>query len=239
MCDNNKEEKNNTGGRKGLREIPGRIIRNIRNTGREQKIIFVLALALAGVITGTVLQRVKAEENVRVQAHLAQEVLRFHILANSDSEADQNLKMTVKEEVLEYLKKAQPEGMDVEETREWMRRHTDEIEQLSREIVSREGFDYPVSAAVTTCYFPEKTYKDITFPKGNYEALRIEIGAAKGHNWWCVLYPNLCFLDAVHAVVPQEGRQKLQEVLTEEEYAEITAETDFKIKWYFTEFFEK
>ena len=116
-----------------------------------------------------------------------------------------------------------------------MRRHTDELENLSREIVQQEGYDYPVSAAVTTCWFPEKTYGDLTFPSGNYEALRIEIGAAKGHNWWCVLYPNLCFLDAVNAVVPKEGKQELKNVLSEEEYSQITATTDFKIKWYFPE----
>ncbi len=81
----------------------------------------------------------------------------------------------------------------------------------------------------------KQTYGDVTFPAGNYEALRIEIGAAQGRNWWCVLYPNLCFLDAANAVVPEEGKQKLQTVLTEEEYAQITAETEFQIKWYFLE----
>lgn len=90
-----------------------------------------------------------------------------------------------------------------------------------------------ITAAVTTCWFPDKTYGDVTFPAGNYEALRIEIGSAKGHNWWCVLYPSLCFRDAANAVVPNEGKEKLKHVLTEEEYSEITAGTEFKISWYF------
>ena len=71
------------------------------------------------------------------------------------------------------------------------------------------------------------------FPAGNYEALRVEIGAAEGHNWWCVLYPNLCFLDSTNAVLPDEGRQKLKNVLTEEEYSGITATSGFKISWFF------
>ena len=125
--------------------------------------------------------------------------------------------------------------MDVEETKDWMRRHTDELEKLAASVIAEAGQDYPVSAAVTTCYFPEKTYGDVTFPAGNYEALRIEIGAAKGHNWWCVLYPNLCFLDATNAVVPEEGKKELKSVLTEEEYSQVTAQSDFKIKWYFLE----
>ena len=86
---------------------------------------------------------------------------------------------------------------------------------------------------MTNCYFPDKTYGDITFPNGYYDALRIEIGEAKGHNWWCVLYPNLCFVDAVHAVVPDEGKEELKEVLDEEEYEMVTATSKFKIKWFF------
>lgn len=203
--------------------------------GRADRVIFLLALLIASLVTGMVSRQLRVQAEKETQEHLAQEVLRFHILANSDSDEDQTLKMTVKEEVLGYLEGAMPEDMDVAETTDWMRRHTDELENLSREIVQQEGYDYPVSAAVTTCWFPEKTYGDLTFPSGNYEALRIEIGAAKGHNWWCVLYPNLCFLDAVNAVVPKEGKQELKNVLSEEEYSQITATTDFKIKWYFPE----
>ena len=203
--------------------------------GRADRVIFLLALLIASLVTGMVSRQLRVQAEKETQEHLAQEVLRFHILANSDSDEDQALKMTVKEEVLGYLEGAMPEDMDVAETTDWMRRHTDELENLSREIVQQEGYDYPVSAAVTTCWFPEKTYGDLTFPSGNYEALRIEIGVAKGHNWWCVLYPNLCFLDAVNAVVPKEGKQELKNVLSEEEYSQITATTDFKIKWYFPE----
>lgn len=203
--------------------------------GRADRVNFLLALLIASLVTGMVSRQLRVQAEKETQEHLAQEVLRFHILANSDSDEDQALKMTVKEEVLGYLEGAMPEDMDVAETTDWMRRHTDELENLSREIVQQEGYDYPVSAAVTTCWFPEKTYGDLTFPAGNYEALRIEIGAAKGHNWWCVLYPNLCFLDAVNAVVSKEGKQELKNVLSEEEYSQITATTDFKIKWYFPE----
>ena len=78
-----------------------------------------------------------------------------------------------------------------------------------------------VSVAVTTCYFPDRTYGDVTFPAGNYKTLRIELGDAAGHNWWCVLYPNLCFLDTTNAVLPEKGKQQLKKVLTEEEYSEV------------------
>lgn len=209
-------------------------------TGKHaNRIILILAMLLAAVITGVVSWRMQLTAQARMQEHLAQEVLRFHILANSDSDEDQALKMDVKEQVLAYLENHIPEGLNVDETKNWVRRHTDELEGTAREVIAEKGKDYTVSAAVTTCYFPEKTYGDVTFPAGNYEALRIEIGAAKGHNWWCVLYPNLCFLDATNAVVPKEGKKALKKVLTEEEYSQVTAQSDFKIKWYFQELFKQ
>lgn len=206
---------------------------------RARWIIIVLSLVIAALITGMILQKTSAMAKEKTQEHLAQEVLRFHVLANSDSEEDQDLKMQVKEAVIGYLETELPEGLDVEGTKDWVRQHTDELEQVSRNVIETTGYTYPVSAAVTTCYFPQKSYGDVTFPKGNYTALRVEIGAAKGQNWWCVLYPNLCFLDAVNAVVPEEGKEELKHVLTEDEYAQVTADTQYEIKWYLPEVFAK
>lgn len=141
------------------------------------------------------------------QEDLAKEVFRFHVLANSDSDEDQALKMQVKEAVIAYMKEEIPDSDSVETTKEWARNHLDAIVNLAKAVIREEGYDYPVIAEVTTCDFPDKTYGDITFPSGRYEALRIEIGEANGQNWWCVLYPNLCFIDAVHAVVPEEGKK--------------------------------
>lgn len=197
------------------------------------RVIFFLAILIATLVTGICAYRMQVTAETRTQEHLASEVLRFHILANSDSDADQNLKMQVKEQVLAYLKDKMPENLDADGTKAWMRSHTDELEEVSRTTVLDKGYDYPVSAAVTTAYFPDKTYGDVTFPAGNYEALRIEIGAAKGHNWWCVLYPNLCFTDAVNAVVPEDGKEELKNVLTEDEYSMVTDDSKFKVKSYF------
>ncbi len=197
-----------------------------------------MSLLTAAAVTGMAAGQIRGSAQARMQEHLAREVLRFHVLANSDSERDQALKMEVKEEVLGYLERRLPDGLDVDGTKEWVRLHTDELEEAGRSAVQKEGYAYPVSAAVTTCYFPEKTYGDVTFPAGNYEALRIEIGAARGQNWWCVLYPNLCFLDSVNAVVPEEGKRELKSVLTEEEYEQVTAASEFRIRWYFAELLE-
>lgn len=199
-----------------------------------QGMIITLSLVIAMLGTCFFAWKAGLSAQAQMQEHLAQEVLRFHILANSDSDRDQALKIKIRDQILDYLELEMPKNLDVGDTKRWIRRHVDELEALSRETAAENGYDYPVTAAVTTCWFPDKTYGDVTFPAGNYEALRVEIGDAQGHNWWCVLYPNLCFLDAANMVVPDESRQKLQNVLTEEEYAQITT-ADFHIKWYFME----
>ncbi len=196
---------------------------------KKQIICTVLALIISVCATG-LLTEAKVTE---LQKKMAGEVFRFHVLANSDSEEDQALKMKVKENVIAYMKEELPESESARMTKVWAKEHLEEIVTVAKDTLRKEGCNHSVKAEVTNCYFPDKTYGDITFPKGEYEALRIEIGAAKGQNWWCVLYPNLCFIDAVHAVVPDEGKKELKEVLDEEEYEMVTATSKFKIKWFF------
>lgn len=196
---------------------------------KKQVICMIAALLTAVLATGVIAEA--KEQNV--QKKMAKEVFRFHVLANSDSDEDQELKMKVKESVIAYMKQELPESESVEMTRTWAASHLEEIEKVAEETLRQEDCDDSVFAEVTNCYFPDKTYGDITFPKGAYDALRIKIGEGKGQNWWCVLYPNLCFIDAVHAVVPEEGKEELKGVLDEEEYEMVTAASKFKIKWFF------
>lgn len=202
----------------------------------KNRICIVVTFLMAVLLTGSIVRGQQVEAKVeKTQQDLAKEVFRFHVLANSDSEEDQALKMEVKESVLDYMKEQIPESDSAEETKAWARGHLEQIEGIAEKIVKENGYTYQVNAEVTFCDFPDKTYGDVTFPAGRYEALRIEIGRAEGHNWWCVLYPNLCFLDSVHAVVPEEGKEELREVLTDEEYEMVTATTHFKVKWFFFE----
>ena len=194
-----------------------------------KKICAIVGVLIAILITGLLVNAKKNE----MQGELARQVFRFHVLANSDSEEDQALKMKVKEEIITYMKQELPESDSVETTKKWARENLSQIEEVAERIIAEEGYEYPVKAEVTTCDFPDKSYGDITFPAGEYEALRIEIGQAKGQNWWCVLYPNLCFIDAVHAVVPDEGKADLKEVLEEDTYEMVTTRTRFKIGWFF------
>lgn len=190
--------------------------------------------ALAGILISLLITVIVVNaKQEHIQKDLAEQVFRFHVLANSDSEEDQELKLKVKEEIISYMKQEIPESDSVETTKEWAGENLKEIIKVAEGVIDEEGFAYAVKAEVTNCYFPEKTYGDVTFPAGNYDALRVEIGAGEGQNWWCVLYPNLCFIDAVHAVVPDEGKEELKGVLEEDTYRRVTATTRFKLSWFF------
>ena len=183
------------------------------------------------------------------QRGIADEVFRFHVLANSDSEKDQRVKLKVRDAVIAYMTSEMPgttNQMDHAEqmnpgihknsaqaTKKWAESHLNDLILVADEVLEREGMDYQADAHVTKCCFPEKKYGDMTFPQGEYEALRITLGEAAGHNWWCVLYPNLCFLDKTCAVVSDEGKEDLKEVLTDEEYQLLTDNKELKVKWFF------
>ena len=203
-------------------------------TERKRKwVMAVSAVILSAMLTACVWRTETVSAKMETaQKHMAEEVLRFHVLANSDSKEDQELKMTVKDEVVSWLE-AKMDCDSLEETKNFIRSHLTGIEEVAEETVRREGYSYPVQAALEWTDFPEKSYGDVTFPAGSYEALRIQIGEAKGNNWWCVLYPNLCFIDSVQAVVPEKGKKQLKHVLTDDEYDMVTATSKFKVKWFF------
>lgn len=169
-----------------------------------------------------------------LQRGIAESVLRFHVLANSDSEADQNVKYMVRDEVLDWLSEQIGE-CGKEEEQQFLLGHLTEIEQVADRVLEQQGFSYRSEVKLEDCYFPERTYGDCTFPAGWYEALRICLGEAKGQNWWCVLYPRLCFSDCLHAVVEEEQLQELEEVLTVEEYESLLRDPKqwkFSFRWF-------
>ncbi len=174
--------------------------------------------------------------HVRLQEEIAGKVLRFHVLANSDSEEDQNLKLKVRDAVGGYLGQ-KLQGVDnLSECEKVVDDNLDEIVSVARGVVLKEGYQYPVTANLEDTSFPVKTYGAYTFPAGDYEALRVVIGTGEGHNWWCVLYPNMCFSGSMYEVTGEEAEQKLREVLEEEEYEQILKEGNYKIQFKYLPF---
>lgn len=199
---------------------------------KKQVVILFGVLTAVGVMAAAALTvRGKA---AGIQQGIAGEILRFHVIANSDSKEDQALKLKVRDAVVEYMKDLLEGAEDLEATKGRVAERLADIEELAMRIVEKEQAGYPVHAELTECYFPRKSYGDCTFPAGRYEALRICIGKAEGKNWWCVLFPNLCFVDSIHAVVPEEQKEELKNVLTEEEYESLFdwKHSEFKITSY-------
>ena len=149
-------------------------------------------------------------------------VLRLHVIANSDSEEDQALKLKVRDQVLATLKPLLENAEDRSSSEAIVRAHLSEVEAAARETAWQEKPGENVHAELTNTRFPEKTYGDCTFPAGNY-----------GKNWWCVLFPSLCFVDTVHGVVPEESKELLKNVLTEEEYESLftPGKSEYKVRW--------
>lgn len=119
-------------------------------------------------------------------------VLRLHIIANSDSVSDQQLKLNVRDKILEHSDEIFGKASTKEEAEEKVRAKLDEIEKIAKDEVAREGYSYDVKAQLVNMYFNTRTYGDVTLPAGYYDAVRVTIGKAEGHNWWCVLFPSLC-----------------------------------------------
>nr|WP_330406979.1 stage II sporulation protein R [Enterocloster bolteae] len=151
-------------------------------------------------------------------SRIAPEILRFHVLAESDSTRDQNLKLGVKGLVLDYIHGQVPEDTDKEQLKQWIESNKTSIETMAQDWLADQGASYPVKLELTRDYFPTKAYGDMVFPCGTYDAVRITIGSGKGHNWWCVLYPSLCYTDAIHAVVPDSSKKTLSSLLGEDDY---------------------
>lgn len=164
---------------------------------------------------------------------LAPHVLRFHILADSDRKEDQQVKLEIRSLILDYLKRHLPEHAGKADTIACLDENRLEIEQLADRYLEERGFDYHANLQLTNCYFPTRSYGKLTFPCGRYDAARITLGKGDGHNWWCVLYPQFCFLDTACTDIPQESTQMLRQELAKGDYLALEDNRpDIKIRFF-------
>ena len=153
-----------------------------------------------------------------VSKDLADSVFRLHVIANSDSKEDQDLKYKVRDSLIAYMNTLAKDVSSKEEVISLAQSHIADFQSIAEKTISDNGFDYPVTIKIGNFSFPTKTYGDISFPAGFYDALRVEIGNASGQNWWCVMFPPLCFVDVSSGIVPEDSQNIMKENLTEEEY---------------------
>lgn len=174
-----------------------------------------------------------------VSSDISNSVFRLHVIANSDSKEDQELKYKVRDKVLEYMNLISKNCTSKEDVINLAKTHQEEFKNIAQSVIKENGYNYNVNIYIGKYDFPTKTYGDISFPAGNYDCLRIEIGESQGQNWWCVMFPPLCFVDVTSGIVPEDSKSLMQNNLTDEEYSIISDNhsPDIQIKFGLIEMF--
>lgn len=162
---------------------------------------------------------------------ISDEVLRLHILANSDSEQDQSLKLKVRNAVLKETENLYKNADSKDEALHLTRQSLDKIRETAEKTIRENGYDYPVRAQIKKVHFSTRIYEQVTMPSGTYDSVQIEIGSGKGKNWWCVMYPSLC-------IGVGTDSDTLRKELSDDEYSVVTSGEKVRFKFKIVEYYE-
>ena len=187
---------------------------------KKDKKIIIISIICGIIITFSA--AVKAYAN-RVSSEISDAVIRFHVLANSDEEFDQNLKLKVRDEILLYLNNDMKDCKSREEAEKYLSSHRDEITAVAESVIEEEGYNYSVHTELSNGHYPVRYYGNAVFPEGVYKSLRVIIGEGEGHNWWCVMYPPLCLNGES---LEYADTDLLKSVLTEDGYDVVVLSSD-------------
>lgn len=168
-----------------------------------------------------------------VSSDIEESVFRLHVIANSDSKEDQNLKYKVRDNLIKYMNTICSDVKNKEEAINIAKNNLENFRKIAEETIKENGYSYNTSVEIGNFSFPSKNYGDISLPAGYYDALKVKIGKAEGQNWWCVMFPPLCFVNVSSGIVPDESKELIKQELNDEEYSiiinEDTSEIKFKI----------
>ncbi len=193
-----------------------------------KKYIFEVAL-LIGLSFSFLLGASAREE----QRDISEKLIRLHIIANSDSESDQSLKLRVRDRILEQMSTLTAECENTESAESKIRAHLADFQAIADEICRESGAPYRSKAEIVYSSFPTKHYEGFSLPAGKYKALKIRLGKSSGQNWWCVLFPPLC-------VSAAEAEATLPQHFSKSEFKLVTSEKpEYKIKFKLLEFIEQ
>lgn len=165
----------------------------------------------------------------KVKKSFEDEIIRFHIRANSDKEEDQALKLKIRDEILKEMKEKFKYTKTLEESREVIRANMKEMKDITERVIQKEGKNYDVAITLDQDNFPTRKYGNLVLPSGEYETLLITLGEGKGQNWWCIMFPPLCFVDITHSVAYN----------VEKELDTKIEEPQLKLKWKTAELIKK
>lgn len=181
-------------------------------------LLLICALNLKSCTRGKLIEDSNSTKEL-VYEDIANEIIRFHVIANSNTDEDQALKLKVRDKAIEFVSNSLKESNSLEESRKFIIENKSNIESIAKSVIIENGYDYNVTSSLSRENFPDKIYGDVVFPQGEYEAYRILIGEAKGENWWCVMFPPLCFvdgtkdaIDSTEVVEKLEGNNKKEKI---------------------------
>ena len=163
---------------------------------------------------------------------IAESVFRLHVIANSDSAEDQNLKYIVRDNIIAYMNKIN-NATNKSDVINLAKEHLNDFKKIAQQTVFDGGYNYSVSVEIGNFNFPTKHYGDISLPSGNYDALQIKLGSAKGQNWWCVMFPPLCFVNVSSGIVPDDSKKMMKHELSNESYQIISDTNSSEVKFKF------
>ena len=209
-------------------ENTGFVINEKRKT--VNRVLFVVCTLL--LLTGCYLFAANAVRARQVEA-ISDKVLRFHVIAKSDSENDQRRKLLVRDAVGAWMELKLQHAKDRADCEQIIDENMDQIRAVAEQTLEQDGEAEQVCVQLANVEFPDKVYGDYTFPAGTYRALQIIIGDGEGHNWWCVLYPNLCFSSEGYDVTGEKAKQELTQVLSATEYQTLLREHRYRLRFRF------
>lgn len=198
--------------------------------------IFVFIILILGLILFSAQSYAKT-----ISSDLSNNFFRLHILANSNSAEDQELKFKVRDKIIEYMNNHN--FTSKEDAIYYVENNLSELYKIAKNTINDNGYTYSINIEVGNFYFPTKTYGNLSLPAGFYDGIKIEIGNAEGQNWWCSLFPPLCFVDISSGIIEDDDLNKLENELSNEEFNLITEQntsnTDIKFKFKIVELLNK
>lgn len=170
---------------------------------------------------------------------ISNNIFRLHIIANSNSEEDQNLKYKIRDNIISYMNLICKDCKTKNDALIIAKENIDIFKKIALDTIKENGFNYNVSVELGTFDFPTKDYGTISIPSGTYDALRIKIENAEGQNWWCVMFPSLCFIEPTSATFEPESSELLQDNMSNETFNVITktSKPELKLKFKLIELF--
>lgn len=190
------------------------------------KIRISIAIGIVTAVIFSICSFAKTSEEIR------SDVLRLHVIANSDSSVDQNLKLRLRDYILEEGEEIFDGSVNVENAVKKIEPKLAELENSAETFVKNAGFDYDVKITLSNEYFTTRTYESVTLPAGKYLALRVVIGSGEGHNWWCVMFPPMC-------VPAADKKDEIENVFTDKEIKLVESKPKYEPRFKVVEIYEQ